>query len=117
MLRNLFTEFDKACLIKNTYKLYTIGDCYVATGVVDASQRDPSREAKNIVELGFNMIETIQKVRKMIGFEGLDMRIGVHTVPSNYYVLGQINWWDTWDRDCTVRRIWLGCDDSKQNGV
>ena len=53
MLRNLFTEFDKTCLYKNTYKLYTIGDCYVVTGVVDASQRDPPREAKNIVEMGF----------------------------------------------------------------
>lgn len=59
MLRNLFTEFDKTCLIKNTYKLYTIGDCYVAVGVIDAFQRDPAQEAKNIVEMGFIMIETI----------------------------------------------------------
>ncbi len=35
MLRKLFTEFDRACLEMNTYKLYTIGDCYVVLGVVD----------------------------------------------------------------------------------
>ena len=37
MLRNLFTEFDKSCLLKNCYKLYTIGDCYVVFGIVDTS--------------------------------------------------------------------------------
>lgn len=37
MLRNLFTEFDRYCLSKNIYKLYTIGDCYVILGIVDAS--------------------------------------------------------------------------------
>ena len=53
MLRNLFTEFDKKCLTQNTYKLYTIGDCYVAIGIVDVTQRNPAAEAKNIVELAF----------------------------------------------------------------
>jgi hypothetical protein len=37
MLRNLFTEFDKKCLTQNTYKLYTIGDCYVALGIIDVN--------------------------------------------------------------------------------
>lgn len=37
MLRNLFTEFDKKCLTQNCYKLYTIGDCYVAFGIVDVA--------------------------------------------------------------------------------
>lgn len=59
MLRNLFTEFDKTCLNKNAYKLYTIGDCYVVLGVVDATQRNPAKEAKNVVELGLMMIEII----------------------------------------------------------
>jgi len=42
MLRNLFTEFDKSCLDNKVYKLYTIGDCYVGFGVIDASDRDPA---------------------------------------------------------------------------
>ncbi|CAK69401.1 unnamed protein product (macronuclear) [Paramecium tetraurelia] len=79
MLRNLFTEFDKQCLTQNTYKLYTIGDCYVALGIIDIRQRNPAQEAKNVVELGFGMIEIIRNVRQIIGFDGLDMRIGIHT--------------------------------------
>lgn len=80
MLRNLFTEFDKKCLTQNVYKLYTIGDCYVVMGIVDITQRNPAVEAKNVVELGFQMIEIIRNVRRVIGFDGLDMRIGIHTV-------------------------------------
>lgn len=60
MLRNLFTEFDKTCLAQNAYKLYTIGDCYVVMGMVDATDRQPAREARNVVELGFLMIEIIR---------------------------------------------------------
>lgn len=56
MLRNLFTEFDKKCLFRNVYKLYTIGDCYVVLGIADASQRNPAEEAKNVIEMGFEMI-------------------------------------------------------------
>ena len=82
MLRDLFTEFDRKCLQKNCYKLYTIGDCYVVFGVIDATQRSPAQEARNVVEMGFEMIEIIRQVRTNIGFEGLDMRIGVHTVSS-----------------------------------
>jgi hypothetical protein len=84
MLRNLFTEFDRTCLAQNTYKLYTIGDCYVVMGMTDANERAPAKEARNVVELGFLMIEIIRQVRIIINFEGLDMRIGVHTVvPCN----------------------------------
>ena len=53
MLKNLFVEFDKTCLMLNAYKLYTIGDCYVAIGMIDYNNRDPELEAKNIVELAF----------------------------------------------------------------
>jgi hypothetical protein len=40
MLKNLFVEFDKCCLLYNSYKLYTIGDCYVAIGMVDINNRN-----------------------------------------------------------------------------
>ncbi len=42
MLKNLFVEFDRKCLEYNVYKLYTIGDCYVAIGMIDYSNRDPA---------------------------------------------------------------------------
>lgn len=32
MLAELFMDFDKVCLRKKLYKMYTIGDCYVALG-------------------------------------------------------------------------------------
>jgi len=59
MLKKLFVEFDKLCLDLNTYKLYTIGDCYVAFGMVDFHNRKPESEAKNIISLAFYMIEII----------------------------------------------------------
>jgi hypothetical protein len=46
--------------MQNTYKLYTIGDCYVAMGMIDANDRQPGREAKQIVDLAFMMIEIIR---------------------------------------------------------
>ena len=48
------------------YKLYTIGDCYVAMGMNDISERTPELEAKNVVDLGFSMITIIEKVRDII---------------------------------------------------
>jgi hypothetical protein len=40
MLKYLFVEFDKICQEKECYKLYTIGDCYVAIGMIDFHNRD-----------------------------------------------------------------------------
>ncbi|CAD8086268.1 unnamed protein product [Paramecium primaurelia] len=79
MLKNLFVEFDRKCCDLNVYKLYTIGDCYVAIGMIDYHHRNPHQEAKNIIDLAFEMIKIIAQVRKQINFEGLNMRIGVHT--------------------------------------
>ena len=85
MLRNLFTEFDKSCLIYEVFKLYTIGDCYVVLGLVNVKNRDPIEEAQNVILMAWSMIEIIKKVRTIIRFEELDMRIGVHTVKYLFY--------------------------------
>ena len=68
MLRILFTEFDKICLDKKVYKLYTIGDCYVAMGLVNAQERDPPQEARNVVEFAMKMVEIIGTVRNLVNF-------------------------------------------------
>ena len=86
MLSQLFTEFDELCLSYQTYKLYTIGDCYVALGYIDANNRDPIEEANNIVCMAFEMIEKIARVRKKISFKELDMRIGIHTVRTQKFI-------------------------------
>ena len=83
MLRNLFTEFDKMCMKHKVYKVYTIVDCYVVLGFIDADTRDPPNEAHNVVQMGLSMIEIIRKVRLEINFHELDMRIGIHTVINN----------------------------------
>jgi len=48
------------CIQKNVFKLYTIGDCYVVLGVIDNDNRDPVMEAKNVVEMGYGMIDIIK---------------------------------------------------------
>ncbi len=82
MLRQLFTEFDKICVKHQVYKLYTIGDSYVVMGFINANHRNPVCEADNVVKMALSMIEIIRKVRKTIGFDELDMRIGIHTVKN-----------------------------------
>ncbi len=79
MLRSLFTEFDKSCLKYKVYKVYTIGDCYVAMGFTNSSKRNPVEEAKHMVQMGLSMIEIIKEVKQHIGFKDMNMRIGIHT--------------------------------------
>ncbi|CAD8157452.1 unnamed protein product [Paramecium octaurelia] len=71
MLKNLFVEFDRKCYELNVYKLYTIGDCYVAFGMIDYNERNPTEEAKNIVDLAYEIIRIIEIVRKQINLMGL----------------------------------------------
>ena len=85
MLKYLFTEFDKMCVKHKVYKVYTIGDCYVVMGFLQAKDRNPVLEAKNVVQMGLSMIEIIRNVRTLINFDDLDMRIGIHTVIFNLF--------------------------------
>ena len=80
MLRELFIEFDKICLKHQVYKVYTIGDCYVVMGFINALNRNPLKEAINVIKTGISMIKIIRTVRERINFKELDMRIGIHTV-------------------------------------
>ena len=59
MLKRLFIEFDKKCFEFNCFKLYTIGDCYVAFGFTNKEKRDPIMEVENIVSLAKSMIKII----------------------------------------------------------
>ncbi|CAK86218.1 unnamed protein product (macronuclear) [Paramecium tetraurelia] len=79
MLRILFQQFDEACQKFQVYKLYTIGDCYVCMGIIDANNRDPVGEAINMVLFGLKMIQIIQQINKDPQFQHLNMRIGAHT--------------------------------------
>lgn len=83
LLREVFTEFDKLCLEFQVYKLYTIGDCYVAMSLVDKYNRNVTKEVGNILNLAFSMIEVIMKIReKDPSYKNFNMRIGIHNVFS-----------------------------------
>ena len=74
MLSKLFTDFDKKCAQLEIYKVYTIGDCYVALGFLNKDQRlNPKEEALKIIKFAFHIRKIIQKVRKEISFDELDM--------------------------------------------
>ncbi|KAL4476563.1 hypothetical protein ABPG74_010296 [Tetrahymena malaccensis] len=78
MLYNLFIKFDLSCTKHNVFKLYTIGDCYMVLGFKDTQCRNVITEAYNTLEMAFSMVKIIQKVKKEINFDGLNMRIGLH---------------------------------------
>ncbi len=80
MLRELFTEFDKLCKDFDVYKLYTIGDCYVVLGFLDANARNPDKETLNVVLMACSMLDIIEDVKGRIDFSELNMRIGIHRV-------------------------------------
>lgn len=81
LLREVFTEFDKLCLKFQVYKLYTIGDCYVAISLVDKDNRNITKEVNNIINLGFSMIDVIKNVQtKDPAYKNFNMRIGIHNV-------------------------------------
>jgi class 3 adenylate cyclase len=80
MVSELFMEFDRECLKRQLHKLYTIGDCYVCLGFLDAKERkSPAKEAEDTLLFAIKMIEIIDIVRIKINFPGLGMRIGIHT--------------------------------------
>ena len=88
MLRGLFTEFDKLCKEHEVYKVYTIGDCYVVVGFLDANSRDFDNETLNVLMMAFSMLDVIKEVRNDLDFKDLDMRIGIHRV---FFFLNKIN--------------------------
>jgi hypothetical protein len=81
MLSKLFTDFDKECDALRLFKVYTIGDCYVALGFLDKKNREkPHEEAFSMIDFAFKMVDIVARVRKEINFDELAMRIGIHTV-------------------------------------
>ncbi len=103
MLSALFTKFDKVCVQYHLYKVYTIGDCYVALSFYDKSRRDKQQEVKNMVNMALAMLQIIREVRQEIKFEGLDMRIGLHTGTIIGGIVGtDIIRYDVWGRDAII---------------
>eukprot|EP00828_Plagiopyla_frontata_P010972 TRINITY_DN16007_c0_g1_i3.p2 TRINITY_DN16007_c0_g1~~TRINITY_DN16007_c0_g1_i3.p2 ORF type:complete len:166 (+),score=16.85 TRINITY_DN16007_c0_g1_i3:83-580(+) len=99
----LFTQFDQACVKNNVFKLYTIGDCYVVIGLMDAEHRNISEEAFRVVNFAFDMIEIIKDVKQNIKETDLGMRIGIHTGNIIGGVIGtEIVRYDIYGRDVLI---------------
>ena len=78
MLSELFTRFDKMCIEFNVYKVHTIGDCYVAMGYTDKKNRNPAKEAVNVLNFARSLISVIEETNEKCECK-LGMRIGIHT--------------------------------------
>lgn len=103
MLSNMFTAFDQLCLKYKTYKVYTIGDCYIAMGFSGRQDyRDPRQECLNVVEMALEMKQVIAKVNDDY-FTNLDMRMGVHTGEIIGAIVGtNIVRYDIYGRDVLI---------------
>ncbi|CAG9312072.1 unnamed protein product [Blepharisma stoltei] len=78
MLSEMYTRFDKKCVENNVYKVHTIGDCYVAIGLMGNDNRDPANECLNMINFAQSLQEIIGIVNEEL-FLTLGMRIGMHT--------------------------------------
>ncbi|OMJ75673.1 hypothetical protein SteCoe_25143 [Stentor coeruleus] len=78
MLSQLFTRFDKLCLMHDVYKVHTIGDCYVVMGYKTDHKRNPAKEAENVVKFANSLIDVIEETNQLCNCD-LSMRIGIHT--------------------------------------
>lgn len=102
MLSSMFSQFDKLCMKYRNYKVYTIGDCYIAMGLSGKDQRDPPQECLRIVQMAFEMKEVIAQINEEY-FTGLNMRIGIHTGELIGAVVGtNIVRYDIYGRDVLI---------------
>jgi len=88
-LATLYTRFDQLVYDINKscgpdepklYKLYTIGDAYIVLSFLDKDKRDKLKEAKNVMKMAEGMRVAIEEVKQAINYNGLQMRLGLHTV-------------------------------------
>jgi magnesium-transporting ATPase (P-type)/class 3 adenylate cyclase len=78
MLSQMFTRFDKLCVVHNVYKVHTIGDCYVVMSCIDSKNRDPRLECNNVLKMALSMTSVIENINSEQR-TSLNMRIGIHT--------------------------------------
>jgi class 3 adenylate cyclase len=77
-LSQLFSTFDKLCLKHDVYKVHTIGDCYVVMGYKSDKNRNPAREALNVLCFAKSLVEVIEDCNTGEDYH-LSMRVGIHT--------------------------------------
>lgn len=80
VLSKLFTEFDKVCYSRNLFKVYTIGDCYVALSFVESdNRRPPHEETRNLLLFAFDILKIVRQIKEEENEEDFALRVGIHT--------------------------------------
>ncbi|CAF1069591.1 unnamed protein product [Rotaria magnacalcarata] len=78
VLNEMYTKFDKCLEIHNCFKVETIGDAYMLVSGVPERARNHAAE---IIDMAFDMLDSIVTVTNPTNNEKLKIRIGCHSGP------------------------------------
>jgi class 3 adenylate cyclase len=89
-----FSEFDEISAARGLEKIKTIGDSYMAVAGVPESHADPVRA---VCDAALEIRESSNRISRLMGAEGWNIRIGLHVGPLIAGVIGRQKFsYDVW---------------------
>ena len=93
-LDTYFSEFDRISAAHGLEKIKTIGDSYMAVAGVPESHASPVRAA---CDAALEIREASERISKLVGPDGWNIRIGIHAGPLVAGVIGKQTFsYDVW---------------------